>query len=318
MNSTTAANAYIYALGAVAIALVAYITYRVVTREADDRLEPRQHEPRALTRLRDLISFGTDTLLYADLGPSQTTWSLSAWKDRCEQWKDHVFEALGEWGATAEQKKHFQELGEFKKRKFRGINAEHEKLRERLAERLRRLREITGSGVERDEERSSASAPPRISIEVAPGTARMPDGRMMPSADVIVDNSGSPFTLVSHATLLAVAPGFDWDTADRWEYEPRLMKGGHGKAWFHIATLSTTGAESGTHWLVKVRGEHMGVIRRWEGHGELWFDVQWLLYTEIESMLKEVGRVRARVLLAHDQRGFVVLKTEEEIVAPLS
>ena len=39
-------------------------------------------------KLPDLVKFATDTLLYADLGANQTTWSFQTWKDRTDLWKD--------------------------------------------------------------------------------------------------------------------------------------------------------------------------------------------------------------------------------------
>ena len=69
----------------------------------------------------------------------------------------HVFEALNELGATTREKNYVQELGEFKKRKLKGIDQDHERLKERLAERIARLRTVIYDRAQGNEQRADES-----------------------------------------------------------------------------------------------------------------------------------------------------------------
>jgi hypothetical protein len=194
-------------------------------------------------RLRDLIRFGTDTLLYADLGSRQTTWSPASWHDRTEQWKDHVFEALSECGATDEQVAYIQDLGPFKARKFAGINDDHARLRERLAERIDRLRELErGWRAPAATAQTNASKRPSASVWCACEDQ---------SAYLCVRNDGDMG--VFYATLGVVGgPTFGLDGSEfvAWthaiETKTVIPKGVTFKA--KLATLEWTGAHGFAQW----------------------------------------------------------------------
>lgn len=154
---------------------------------------------------------------------------------------------------------------------------------------------------------------PVVSIEVGPGTARPGDGRLLPSADIRLKNSGDPFTLVVFARLLNVSDGFPG--GDEWRYEPRPISGGHDTSGFHIATIGEpVVTTSGVRWLVKLRGEHFQPIRRWEGRNGLQFDVEWLFQIHIDSVNKPLVNVVTRVTLSDDWRSLDVVKLTEEIM----
>jgi hypothetical protein len=150
----------------------------------------------------------------------------------------------------------------------------------------------------------------RPTISTASGTARI-DSRQLPSADVVVDNPGEPFALFAVAKLLTVH-GAD-PTDDRWEYESRVVKGGGGKSWYHIATVETTRTDSATEWLVKLRGERMMVVRRWQGRGPLFFDVEWTLSAEVRATLYKFATVLIRVKLDPERLSFSVEKVREDV-----
>lgn len=126
------------------VLLVAILVDR--RRKPPHQIEPTTDDNKTQTTdpptLRDLIAFATDKLLYADLGPGQSTWTFESWRDRTEQWKDQVLNVLTVEGANAAQIDRFKTLGSFKTRKFPGISEEHSRLKDRLAERIHRLREI--------------------------------------------------------------------------------------------------------------------------------------------------------------------------------
>jgi hypothetical protein len=172
----------------------------------------------------------------------------------------------------------------------------------RLIERYRNAPPVTPAKV----------VTPTISIEVGPGTARMNDGRVLSSADITVWNTGDPFTLVTYARLVGASPGFE-DTG-QWHYDGRNVRGGNGESSFHIATLGETGTSTGTNWLVKVRGEQMITIRRWEGHDMFWFDVEWTFQLDIDSVLRPLAVVVTRVRLSDDHQRFNVIKASEKIM----
>lgn len=160
------------------------------------------------------------------------------------------------------------------------------------------------------EEKKGAELALRATVTTGSGTARL-DGRLLPSADIILDNSGEPFVAFAVARLLTVHGAEPTD--DRWEYESRVVRGGGGKSWYHIATLETTRTDSATEWLVKLRGEHMTVVRRWQGDGPLFFDVEWTFSVEIRAMLYEFASVLMRVSLDPERLRFSVAKVREDI-----
>jgi hypothetical protein len=155
----------------------------------------------------------------------------------------------------------------------------------------------------------------RVAIRagVKAGTARMGASGLTatPSADLVVYNDGDPFQLVAHARLLRVSAGYEWAQTDEWEYEPRLLKGGDGKTWYHIATVNPA-SERGRQSIVGVRAEHMFVIRKWEAkewqaQQPLWFDVEWRLYNDVNNSLRHLDTVVVRVTLKESpSQGFDV------------
>lgn len=153
-------------------------------------------------------------------------------------------------------------------------------------------------------------------MDFGSGTARW-HGKQLPSADIRIHNSGGPFVLVASAKFTAVSDGFDWAPTDEWWFEPRNVLGGHGRSWFHIATLETNVTEAGQTWLVEPRAEGMLGLRRWQGPGRLWFDVEWTLYSRIDETLHELGRTVVRVLLKDDATGFTVQEVPPGAPAPV-
>lgn len=128
-------------------------------------------------------------------------------------------------------------------------------------------------------------------------------GRLLPSADVVVENSGGPCTLVAYATLVNAAPGLGSPSA-RWEYAPRSVKGGHGQSVYSVATLELP--DSGTRRIVKVRGEGMDKRERYQTDDRLWFDVEWEFYVEEAGHLAKVLTCASRVSLNDQRDGLLV------------
>lgn len=95
-----------------------------------------------IRELADLVRFGTDTLLNADLGPNQTTWSVPLLQQRSTQWRDDVVAVLNRTNATETEKLDFEKLVTFQPKGIPGVDVEHARIREVLAERIHRLKEI--------------------------------------------------------------------------------------------------------------------------------------------------------------------------------
>lgn len=148
----------------------------------------------------------------------------------------------------------------------------------------------------------SASQSPALSVRAVAGTASV-GGRLLPSADVVVENSGDPCTLVAYATLANAAPGLGSPSA-RWEYAPRSVKGGHGQSVYSVATLELP--DSGASRVVKVRGEGMDKRERYQTDDRLWFDVEWEFYVEEAGHLAKVLTCASRVSLNDQRDGLLV------------
>lgn len=146
-----------------------------------------------------------------------------------------------------------------------------------------------------------------IKVALQKGTARMgPLGSVHKvTADILVSNLAGPFTLVAHARLSEVSGGFKWTVADKWGYEPRLLRGGaDSQCCFHMATTEVDKASG--DWIVAVRAEHMTHVQRWVGRGPLWFDIEWSFFNDVKSTLHLIDTKGVRVLLADDGHGFVM------------
>lgn len=216
-------------------------------------------------RIRELIDFGTDTLLYADLSASQKTWTLESWHDRTEQWKDHVFLALVDFGATEKDTARIREIGEFRSRKFRGVNGEHAKLRERLAERIKRLREIVGA------EPDAFRADDNVSVAGFGGK----------DAAISVTNQGAPFTLVMRARILSST--YPLDRTHYYEFLPRKVAGGAGTSDYTLASVS-----GGKVW---VAGEYLHSMQEWQvDYRPLAFEMELVFLSISDGFSHEVGR----------------------------
>ena len=142
---------------------------------------------------------------------------------------------------------------------------------------------------------------PAISVRATPGTANV-RGRLLASADIVVDNSGDPFTLVAHAKLGQVSPSLEGFA--HWEYMPRPVNGGHGKSTYSVATLEP--ATLGEQRVIKVRGEQMAMVKRWDCTAAVWFDVECELFVEDRGHLTRAMTFTARVALNEARDGFVL------------
>lgn len=146
------------------------------------------------------------------------------------------------------------------------------------------------------------TASPALSVRAVAGTASV-SGRLLPSADVVVDNSGGPCTLIAYATLADAAAGLGRPSA-RWEYAPRPVKGGHGQSVYSVATLESP--DSSARRLVKVRGEAMEMRERYETDGHLWFEVAWEFHVEVAGHLAKVLTCSSHVSLDEHRGGFLI------------
>lgn len=151
---------------------------------------------------------------------------------------------------------------------------------------------------------------PAISVRATTGTASV-RGRLLPSADIVVENSGGPFTLVAHAKLGQLSPTLEGHA--HWEYVSRPVNGGHGKSTYSVATLEP--AAPGEQRIVKVRGEQMAAVQRWECTDAIWFDLEWELYVENDGHLTKAMTFTARVALNEGRDGFVVAISERVALA---
>ena len=95
----------------------------------------------AIKRLVELIHFATDTLLHAEIGPK---WSLVTLRERIAIWETDVLAVLREAGCSETDKSYFDHLVTFTPSGLGGVNPDHAHIREMLAEKIHRLREITG------------------------------------------------------------------------------------------------------------------------------------------------------------------------------
>jgi hypothetical protein len=102
----------------------------------------RRDEPRDRA-LREALLYAVHTLLNADLDQKrQSTWSLESWKLAARVWQDNVLHLLRQRGASEAQVTLFRDLKPFRRMNLPGIDEEHARLRDRLAERIDRLRTI--------------------------------------------------------------------------------------------------------------------------------------------------------------------------------
>jgi hypothetical protein len=154
---------------------------------------------------------------------------------------------------------------------------------------------------------------PVLSVRGAPGTANV-RGRLLKSADVLVENSGGPCTLVAYATLVGAAPGLGQPSA-RWEYFARPVKGGYGLSVYSVATIEPP--DSGALRVVKVRGEGLDMRERYEGNEHLWLEVQWEFYLEDAARLAKVLICKSRVSLNERRDGFVV-EVRDSVALPVA
>lgn len=145
------------------------------------------------------------------------------------------------------------------------------------------------------------SASPALSVRAVTGTANV-RGRLLHSADVVVENSGGPCTLVAYSTLTSATPG--QKPPARWEYHPRSVRGGFGQSVYSVATLEPPDS-SGLR-VVKVRGEDMAMRGRYEGVGVLWFDVEWEFYVDEDGRLEKVLTCTSHVSLNEERDGLLV------------
>ena len=107
----------------------------------EDSEQVRRH--RCAAKLADCVRFGTETLLNADLGPNHTIWSTVV-RDRIGLWRKEVVRTLADYPVTESDKLYFENIVSFDPRGYKGISHEYARVRERLAERLRRLQTIIG------------------------------------------------------------------------------------------------------------------------------------------------------------------------------
>jgi hypothetical protein len=238
-----------------------------------------------------------------------TKGDLELWKAECYRWSADVKAWMETAGCPFLDVKEFAELGNIQGGPFHpdpDLNYQLVMLnmkRDRLASLITRFRSMPILSILK----------PVITVDVGPGTARPGDGRMLPSADIRLTNSGDPFTLVVFAKLLNVSPGFAG--ADQWRYIPRQINGGNDTTGFHIATLGApVVTDTGLDWLVKLRGEHFQAIRRWQGRTALQFDVEWTFQADVDSVNRPLAIVVTRVTLSDDRQHLDVVKLSETIM----
>ena len=226
-------------------------------------------------RISQLIDWGA-ILLYADLGDHQQTWSFSRWRDDTERWTRDVVDALTQIGAIDRAKARFLELGALEHRGFRGIDADHVRLRECLAERLTRLRKTVGAAL------------PEFTFD----EGIVLDARGGTQAVITVTNHRMPVTLVVRARNIGPG-GFD-----EFEFAPRTLAAG-GCAEYTLALLSDEKLWAGEH-LDRIQ-EPPAPTRRW--HIWIALTIQSLsetsnstvLCTYLVSILPSDGRLKVYV-----------------------
>jgi hypothetical protein len=116
-------------------------------------------------------------------------------------------------------------------------------------------------------------AAPNIDVTVGTGT-RPP---------LIVHNRGGAFRLVARARILRSCAPIDGGSF--YEFSIREVSGSEGITSYTLATVSTTHARIGPVWVVKIHGELMAVVQRWEGPGEFWCEIEWVFFQESQSQL---------------------------------
>jgi hypothetical protein len=123
------------------------------------------------------------------------------------------------------------------------------------------------------------------------------DRQGLDSVALDVSSHGDPFQLVVRGRLTEVRSDEDYrdGTEHTWSYEPRQVLGGHGLSSYELATISTNETDSGRDWLLKLRGEHMNVERRWEGLEPFECDLEFELLQLHESTLHRLQMVRVRL-----------------------
>jgi hypothetical protein len=238
--------------------------------------------------------------LWANRPKTQEDFEL--WRRAFQRWGDDVNAWMEQAGCQFLDVKEFAELGLVEG----GHHSDDPALNHELI-MLNMKRDRLKSLIARF--RSMRTVKPIVSITVGSGTARPGDGRLLPSADIRLTNSGDPFTLVVFAKLLNVSPGFAGD--GDWRYLPRRVSGGNDTSDFSIATI---GAPVGEDWLVKLRGESFQTIRRWQGRADLQFDVEWTFQVDVDSVNKPLATVVTRVTLSEDRQRLDVVKLSETIL----
>jgi hypothetical protein len=133
--------------------------------------------------------------------------------------------------------------------------------------------------------------PPRIDASVSSGTRPL----------LTVRSNGGAFKLVARARILGASEPIDNRAV--YEFQPRDVSSGDGVSSFTLATISARRTAVGaTAWVVKIHGELMSVVQRWEGVQPFACDLAWEFFHELFPGQIKLGVAFVRLSLSADRR----------------
>jgi hypothetical protein len=141
--------------------------------------------------------------------------------------------------------------------------------------------------------------PPVIEVSVGSGSR----------ASILVQNQGGAFKLKARARIMRASEPIDSKTF--YEFEVRDVAGGHDLSSYTLATVSMRQARIGFVWVVKIHGELMAVVQRWEGAAPFWCELEWVFLQVSDSQLVHLCAQTVRLSLSPDRQSLVA-----EIINP--
>jgi hypothetical protein len=128
-------------------------------------------------------------------------------------------------------------------------------------------------------------------------------------ASIMVHNKGAAFKLKARARILRSSDPIDSDAF--YEFGLRDVAGGEGISSYTLATVGMRRAYVGLVWVVKIHGELMAVVQRWEGGAAFWCELEWVFLQQSDSQLVHLDAQTVRLSLSPDGQALVA-----EIVNP--
>lgn len=132
--------------------------------------------------------------------------------------------------------------------------------------------------------------PPNIRISVHEGDRCL----------LIVRNSGAAFDLVARARIHRSSEPIQF--TGLYEFNPREIAGAEGISSYTLATLALRPTPLGFSWVIKIHGELMDAVQRWEGAGPFACELEWHFYQKAQSQMIPLGTDLIRLSLRGDRR----------------